>query len=92
MPIVLTGISPEQEEKVTHLKDKLLIGSIAGLQHFALIMGKGLALSLGVGVGDKVTIMIPEATVSRQGWSHVLKRFNVAGVFSAVPVLILIPN
>ena len=83
LPIILTGISPLEEEKVTHLKDKLLIGSMAALQHFGIILGKGLAINLGVGVGDQVTIMIPQATVTPAGMIPRFKRFNVAGVFSA---------
>lgn len=83
LPIILTGISPLEEEKVTHLKDKLLIGSMAALQHFGIILGKGLAINLGVGVGDQVTIMIPQATVTPAGMIPRFKRFNVAGIFSA---------
>ncbi len=83
LPIVLTGILPEQEQAVTHLKDKLLVGDIANLQHFGIILGKGLAVSLGVMVGDKVTIMIPQASVTPAGMIPRFKRFTVAGVFSA---------
>lgn len=83
LPIVLTGILPEQEENVTHLKNKLLIGNIKGLQHFGIILGRGLALNLGVGVGDKVTIMVPQATVTPAGMLPRFKRFTVAGIFSA---------
>ena len=82
-PIVLTGILPEQEQNVTHLKDKLLIGNIAELQHFGIILGRGLAMSLGVMVGDKVTIMIPQATVTPAGMIPRFKRFTVVGVFTA---------
>lgn len=82
-PIVLTGILPEQEQSVTHLKDKLIIGNIADLQHFGIILGRGLAMSLGVMVGDKVTIMIPQATVTPAGMVPRFKRFTVAGVFTA---------
>ncbi len=83
LPIVLTGILPEQEQSVTHLKDKLLVGDMADLQHFGIILGRGLAVSLGVIVGDKVTIMIPQATITPAGMIPRFKRFTVAGVFSA---------
>lgn len=83
LPIVLTGILPEQEQTVTHLKEKLLVGSMSNLQHFGIILGRGLADNLGVMMGDKVTIMIPQATVTPAGMVPRFKRFTVAGVFSA---------
>lgn len=83
LPIVVTGISPEQEMAVTHLGDKLLAGSMKNLNHFGMILGKGLADSLGVMMGDMVTIMIPQATVTPAGMIPRFKRFTVVGVFSA---------
>jgi lipoprotein-releasing system permease protein len=83
LPIVLTGVLPGQEEGVTHLGDKLLAGSMKNLHHFGLILGKGLAENLNVVVGDKVTIMIPQATVTPAGMIPRFKRFTVVGVFSA---------
>ena len=83
LPIVLTGILPEQEEAISHLSDKLLIGSMAGLEHFGIILGRSLAISLGVIVGDQVTIMVPQASVTPAGMIPRFKRFTVAGVFSA---------
>ncbi|HAT8716116.1 TPA: lipoprotein-releasing ABC transporter permease subunit [Legionella pneumophila subsp. pneumophila] len=83
LPIVLTGILPEKEQSVTHLNKKLLAGSMDNLKHFGIILGKGLADSLGVMIGDKVTIMIPQATVTPAGMIPRFKRFTVVGVFSA---------
>ncbi|MBA3536220.1 MAG: lipoprotein-releasing ABC transporter permease subunit [Tatlockia sp.] len=83
LPIVLTGIDPQQEQAVTHLKDKLVVGNMADLQHFGIILGRGLATNLGVMVGDKVTIMIPAASVTPAGMIPRFKRFTVAGIFTA---------
>lgn len=83
LPIILTGVMPDKEENITHLKDKLLAGSVANLNHFGMILGKGLADSLGVMIGDKVTVMIPQATVTPAGMVPRFKRFTVVGVFSA---------
>lgn len=83
LPIVLTGIDPVQEQAITHLKEKLLIGNMADLEHFGIMLGRGLADSLGVTVGDKVTMMIPQASVTPAGMIPRFKRFNVAGIFSA---------
>ncbi|MDI1351463.1 MAG: lipoprotein-releasing ABC transporter permease subunit [bacterium] len=83
LPVILTGITPETEEAVTHLGDKLLAGSMSNLHDFGIILGKGLADNLGVMMGDKVTIMIPQATVTPAGMIPRFKRFTVGGVFTA---------
>ncbi|KTD21649.1 lipoprotein-releasing ABC transporter permease subunit [Legionella londiniensis] len=83
LPVVLTGISPEYEERINHLQDKLIAGDMQGLKHFGVILGRGMANNLGVMLGDKVTIMIPQATVTPAGMIPRFKRFTVQGVFSA---------
>lgn len=83
LPVVLTGIIPKLEEKVNHLQGKLIIGNINDIEHFGIILGRGLADNLGVMVGDKVTVMIPQATVTPAGMIPRFKRFTVKGVFSA---------
>lgn len=83
LPIVLTGIDPQQEQTVTHLQDKIVVGSMNDLQHFGILLGRALANNLGVMVGDKVTIMIPQASVTPAGMIPRFKRFTVAGIFSA---------
>ena len=83
LPILLTGVDPIQEETVTHLGAKLLAGSMKELNHFGMILGKGLADNLGVMLGDKVTVMIPQATVTPAGMIPRFKRFTIVGVFSA---------
>lgn len=83
LPIILTGIDPQLEESVTHLNKKLIAGSMGDLNHFGILLGKGLADSLGVMLGDKITIMIPQATVTPAGMIPRFKRFTVAGIFSA---------
>ncbi len=81
LPIVLTGVIPAQEEAITHLQDKLLAGNLANLKNFGVILGRGLADNLGVMLGDKVTIMIPQATVTPAGMIPRFKRFTVVGGF-----------
>ncbi|STY28421.1 outer membrane-specific lipoprotein transporter subunit; membrane component of ABC superfamily [Legionella wadsworthii] len=83
LPIVLTGVLPENEQKMSHLQDKLLAGNLNNLKDFGIILGKGLADNLGTMIGDKVTIMIPQATVTPAGMIPRFKRFTVVGVFSA---------
>lgn len=82
-PVVITGILPKTEEKITHLSDKLLLGDIHHMAHFGMVLGRGIAERMGVMVGDKITVMIPEATVTPAGMIPRFKRFTVVGIFSA---------
>ena len=83
LPALLTGILPEEEEAVTRLKPKLLLGDVGGLENFGIILGRGLADNLGVVLGDHVTVMVPQETVSVAGMMPRFKRFTVRGIFSA---------
>lgn len=83
MPLLLTGILPNKVEQVNHLQDKLLAGSMAGLNHFGILLGKVMADNLGLMIGDKVSIMIPQATVTPAGMIPRFKRFTLVGIFSA---------
>lgn len=83
LPVMLTGILPEQENKITNLQRKMLVGSINNLDHFGIILGRGLAENLGVMVGDQLTVMVPQATVTPAGMEPRFKRFTVRGIFSA---------
>jgi lipoprotein-releasing system permease protein len=82
-PVMLTGVLPEQESNLTHLDEKLLLGDLSRMKHFGMVLGRGLADTLGVMVGDKVTVMIPKATVTLVGMEPRFKRFTVVGIFSA---------
>lgn len=83
LPIALSGVDPQYEKNVTHIQDKILVGSMDDLNDFGIILGKTLAENLGVTIEDKVTIMIPEATVTPAGMIPRFKRFTVKGIFSA---------
>lgn len=83
IPVILTGIDPIEEQSVINLKEKLLAGDIADLKNFGIMLGRTIADTLGVLIGDKVTIMIPQATSTPAGIIPRFKRFTVIGVFSA---------
>ena len=81
---VVHGIVPEQEPKVSNVGDKLLSGSLAQLTpgSFHVILGNELAMQLGVRVGDKVTVMVPELSVTPIGAVPRSKNCVVVGVFA----------
>lgn len=80
---IISGILPDQEPKVSEVGNKMLFGSMDDLRagEFNIILGKELARTLGVLVGDKVTLVAPQANVTPAGILPRLKRFTVTGVF-----------
>ena len=80
---MISGINPEYERKVSILANHIATGSLEALndKRFGIVLGDLLARYLGVSVGDKVTMVLPEASVSVAGVIPRLKRFTVVGTF-----------
>ncbi len=81
--VLLRGIMPEYENAVSDVGEKMRVGSLDVLQPgtFAIVLGRELAQILGVGVGDKVTVVTPQIRVTPAGAMPRLKRFTVRGIF-----------
>jgi len=80
--VMVRGIAPAQEGQVTeiaaenrHAIDTLTPGS------FNVVLGVDLARSLGVGVGDKVTLVAPSGQITPAGIVPRLKQMTVSGMF-----------
>jgi lipoprotein-releasing system permease protein len=84
-PASVSGILPEQEKKIIPLADKMIQGSLANLTRgsFRIVLGEELANNLDVTVGDRVTVVTPQVSLSLAGVVPRLKRFTVAGIFRA---------
>jgi len=80
----LQGISPELEPQVSQVQDKMVAGSIDNLKagQFGVVLGSELAGTLGVLVGDKITLVVPQASVTVIGLLPRMKRFTIQGIFS----------
>jgi lipoprotein-releasing system permease protein len=80
---MLRGIDPAQEGQVSEVPEVMQSGNVEDLQSGAynILLGKELAYVLGVRIGDKVTVVTPQLTVTPAGLSPRLKRFTVAGIF-----------
>ncbi len=81
---LIQGIDPLLEPQVSQVTNKMLKGSLDALRpgEFNVIIGNELALSLGVQVGDKISVVVPQATVTPVGILPRMKRMTIAGVFS----------
>lgn len=82
--IMVTGIEPEYEKNVSIIGEHMLSGSIDSLKSgdFTIVLGESMLDALGVQVGDKVTLVLPEASPSPAGVIPRFKRFTVSGVFN----------
>ncbi len=83
--VMVRGIDPTLETKVSILGHKIIDGSLDSLQSgkFNIVLGVELAQRLQVGIGDKVLLMIPKGQTTPAGIIPRLKRFEVSGVFEA---------
>jgi lipoprotein-releasing system permease protein len=85
--IQLKGIDPELEPQVTDLAAAIRSGGIDRLKAPAggfdgILLGADLAAELGVTVGDSVTILTPQGTLSPMGLLPRSRRLRVAGTFN----------
>ena len=80
----LQGIDPELEPQVSQVKDKIVAGSFDKLESgkFNLVLGSELARSLGVWLGDKITLVVPHVSVTPVGVLPRMKRFTITGIFT----------
>lgn len=82
-PAMIMGIEPVEEKRVSIIGKHLLIGGLENLKpgEFGIVLGSGLAQNLGVMMGDKVTVVMPEAAMSPAGVIPRFKRFTIVGIF-----------
>jgi lipoprotein-releasing system permease protein len=96
-PIQVKGIDPELEQQVTDIKNAMLSGSLSALMSDTnaepgagfpggpsdgVLLGKDLAVKLGVRVGDSVSLLTPQGTLSPMGMIPRMRRLRVAGIFT----------
>ncbi len=80
---MLRGILPEREPDVSEVGENMKTGRLQDLEagSFKIILGAELANYLGVGIGDKVTVISPQVNSTPAGIIPRLKRFTVIGIF-----------
>lgn len=80
---IVRGILPALEKSVSTLEKYLVVGKIDDLSPgaYRIIVGKTLADRLGVWVGDRITLIAPQAKVTPAGILPQLRRFTIVGVF-----------
>ncbi|MCU6433412.1 lipoprotein-releasing ABC transporter permease subunit [Undibacterium sp. Jales W-56] len=83
--VILRGILPEEEPKVSEVATKIKVGRLADLKPgaFGIVLGAELARALHAGLGDKVSLAAPEGQLTPAGMVPRLKAFTVVGIFEA---------
>ena len=84
---MIRGIMPAQEPKVADIGSKMIAGKLSLLTpgSWGIVLGRDLAISLGVRPGDKVVVYAPPtgSSITPIGFMPRLKRFTVVGMFEA---------
>jgi lipoprotein-releasing system permease protein len=81
--VIVNGILPKYEEKISQMQKMVEQGSMAMLKdgEFGIVIGKEIANYLDVTIGDKVVLVTPTATMTPMGIEPRFKKFTVVGVF-----------
>ena len=84
-PAMLRAVIPAEEGKVSVLPQKMVQGKLTQLTpgSFNIVLGRELALWLGVGVGDDVIVTLADFRSTPVGGVQTMKRFKVSGIFEA---------
>ena len=84
-PAVIRGVLPGEEPKVSSVAKTVVQGSLDALRpgEFNIVMGYALARSLGLNIGDKVTMALAQAQVTPAGMVPRMRSFTLVGMFEA---------
>lgn len=80
---IIRGVEPGLEPRVSDVGDQMVRGTLDELEPgiYRIVLGQELANLLNVGLGDKVTVVVPKASITPVGTMPRLKRFTVTGIF-----------
>lgn len=82
-PIQLSGVDPAEEGKVSIVASHVTQGSLGALVpgEFGVVIGDITARRFRLGVGDKLTLIVPELSGAPGGITPRMQRLNVVGIF-----------
>lgn len=81
--VLINAVDPELERQVSIIQDFFQQGSLEALVpgEFGILLGDRAARQLGVSLGDKITFVAPDVTVTPAGMFPRMKRFTLRGIF-----------
>lgn len=83
--VQVRGIDPARESQVSDVAEQMQQGSLDSLQQgsFSIVLGRELASSLHVDMGDTVMVLAPQGSVTPAGFTPRMRQFTVSGIFSS---------
>ena len=84
-PAMIRGVLPAEEPKVSEVAKTVRVGSLDDLRpgQFNIVLGYALARSLGLQIGDKVTMALAQAQVTPAGMVPRMRSFTVVGLIES---------
>ncbi|MFT7561446.1 MAG: lipoprotein-releasing system permease protein, partial [Flavobacteriales bacterium] len=81
--VELIGVMPDVEKNVSEVDQYIVEGDINLLntEPYSIVIGRSLAYSLGVSIGDSIVVTLPEISISPAGVFPRTKRFRLVAVF-----------
>ena len=80
---LIRGVDPKKINSINFLKENIIDGELTNFKNGTVIIGKYLAIELGVVVGDKINIMSSNSISTPLGNIPKQSSFQVAAVFSS---------
>ena len=81
--VLIRGVDSEKIEEIDFFKKNIIDGELSNFVNGTLIMGKQLAIELGVVVGDKINIMSSSSVLTPLGAIPKQSSYKIASVFSS---------
>ncbi len=82
-PAQMKGVIPEMESRMSALSSNIVEGRFEDFGEGSIIVGRELANAIGVKVGDRVSLLSSQTTVSPLGAMPTSKGFRVVAIFSS---------
>ncbi len=81
--VMVDGILPSENGSISTVGKHMLAGSLGSLKKgdYGIVLGAGLASAIGAWEGDKVSILVPRASLTPLGVLPRYKMFKVVGIF-----------
>ncbi len=81
--VELQGVDIVKEQKIAQIRDRIVSGNLQDFstKRFPVILGRALANSMGVSVGDTIAIVLPKMNITPMGARPRIKQFKVVALF-----------
>ena len=82
--VYIYGVNPSEEPSISIVSEQMIDGTWDSLSDdgYNLVMGDILAVQLGLRLGDKVNVLVPDTNLGLAGILPRTRQFTVSGIFS----------